>query len=99
MKFKSFEELECLLSNEEKEAYYEWKNCKEVLAQRPSYMQTQHRILPYLPSWMKKNVIDVRELFNCNNTSYGTRLLWIRMRVAVILVHNHPIFYYLHVLI
>ena len=76
MKFKSFEELECLLSNAEKEAYYEWKNCKEVLAQRPSYMQTQHRILPYLPSWMKKNVIDVRELFNCNNTSYGTRLLW-----------------------
>lgn len=76
MTLKSFEELECLLSDEEREAYYEWKCCKEVLDQRPGYMQTQHRVLPYLPSWMKKNLIDVRELFNCNNTSYGTRLLW-----------------------
>ncbi len=76
MTLKSFEELEFLLNDEERKAFYGWKECKDVLAQRPNYMMTQQRIMPYLPMWMKKNVIDARELFDCNNTSYGTRLLW-----------------------
>ena len=47
-----------------------------MLAQRPNYMTTQQRIMPYLPKWMKKKVIDVRELFDCCNTCFGNALLW-----------------------
>ena len=76
MKFKSFEELECLLSEEERKEFHRWRFYKNLLSLRPCYMQTQHRILPYLPSWLEKKVVDVRELFECNNTSFGGRLLW-----------------------
>ena len=75
-RLKSFEELDCLLSEEQRKAFREWEYCKNVLVQRPCYMRTQQRVLPYIPSWMKKKVVEVRELFDCNNTSYGGRLLW-----------------------
>lgn len=73
---KSFEELECLLTEEQRNDYRNWKFCKNVLAQRPSYMRTEQRVLPFLPSWMVKKVLEIRELYNCNNTIYGERLLW-----------------------
>ena len=76
MTLKSFEELEFLLNDEERKAFYEWKRRKAVLAQRPNYMTTQQRIMPYLPKWMKKKVIDARELFDCCNTCFGDALLW-----------------------
>ena len=75
-RLKSFEELDCLLTEGQRKAFREWEYCKNVLAQRPCYMRTQQRVLPYIPSWMKKKVVEVRELFDCNNTSYGGRLLW-----------------------
>ena len=64
MTLKSFEELEFLLNDEERKAFRKWKRNKAVLAQRPNYMTTQQRIMPYLPKWMKKKVIDARELFD-----------------------------------
>ena len=75
-RLKSFEELDCLLTEGQRKAFREWEYCKNVLAQRPCYMRTQQRVIPYIPSWMKKKVVEVRELFDCNNTSYGGRLLW-----------------------
>ena len=76
MTLKSFEELEFLLNDEERKAFRKWKRNKAVLAQRPNYMTTQQRIMPYLPKWMKKKVIDARELFDCCNTCFGDALLW-----------------------
>ena len=71
MTLKSFEELEFLLNDEERKAFRKWKRRKAVLSQRPNYMTTQQRIMPYLPKWMKKKVIDARELFDCCNTCFG----------------------------
>ncbi len=75
-KLKSFEELECLLTEEQRNDYRKWKYCKNVLAQRPSYLRSKQRVLPFLPSWMVKKVLEIRELYNCNNTICGERLLW-----------------------
>lgn len=76
MKLKSLQELECLLPEEDRrEALYE-RNYKELVARRPFSMQTKYRVIPLLPNWMRKKLIEAKELFNNNNTEFGDYLYW-----------------------
>lgn len=72
MKLKTLEELGCLLSAEERAQIW----TRDKMAQRPSWMKTKSRLLPLLPKWMKRKLIEARELFDHNNTSAGDILLW-----------------------
>lgn len=76
MKFKSLEELGCLLPEEQKKQAESEIWTREKMAQRPFRMKTELRLLPLLPKWVKKKLIEARELFDHNNTCAGNILLW-----------------------
>jgi len=68
-KLNSLEQLECLLSEEERRDTLGEIQYKELVASRPFSMKTRFRVLPLLPRWMKNKLIEAKELFNNNNTA------------------------------
>lgn len=63
MRLKSFEELDCLLPEEEREIVRFQRMHKVKNTRRPSSMRTKNRVLPLLPKWMKKKLIEAKGLY------------------------------------
>lgn len=76
MNLTSLEELECLLSPQDRAAFHEDKerqNLEKTRKQeaayakydgRPERYQTSRRVIPRLPKWMRDRIIEAREIYD-----------------------------------
>lgn len=88
MRLKSLDELACLLSPEEQGHFYKERERKvreeEHLNRinyakfdgRPRRLQTINRVIPQLPMWMRRKIIEANELYGHNDWTYEDSNMW-----------------------
>ena len=88
MRLKSLDELACLLSPEERGHFYKERERKvreqEHLNKinyakfdgRPRRLQTINQVIPQLPMWMRRKIIEAKELYGHNDWTYEDSNMW-----------------------